>query len=223
VRILVVEDDPKLARLLERGLREDGHTVDITHQATEAVWLGSEREYDAVVLDVVLPDGDGFDVCRRLRDAGRWAPILMLTARDGVVDRVRGLDTGADDYLTKPFAFAELTARLRALARRGPHERPAVLCVGSLELDPATRSVRRDDTLIDLTPKEYALLELFMRRPGEVVTRTQILDHAWDFAYDGTSNVVDVYVRYLRRKIDEPFGVATIHTVRGAGYRLVAD
>jgi two-component system OmpR family response regulator len=220
VRILVVEDDEKMARLLKRGLQEEGYAVDIALDAAEAEWFGTEHDYGAIVLDVMLPDGDGFDVCRRLRNAGRWAPILMLTARDAVQDRVRGLDTGADDYLTKPFAFAELLARMRALIRRGAEERPTALRVGLIELDPAARRVQRDGVDIDLTPKEFALLEFLMRHPDEVLSRTSIIEHVWDFAYAGTSNVVDVYVRYLREKIDRPFGTQTIETVRGAGYRL---
>jgi two-component system OmpR family response regulator len=220
VRILVVEDDTKMARLLENGLKEEGYAVDVANNGIDAEWLGREQDYDAVVLDVMLPDADGFEVCRRLRAAERWSPILMLTARDGIEDRVRGLDTGADDYLTKPFAFAELLARLRALVRRGPLERPSVLSVGDLVLDPASRRVARKDSAIDLTAKEYALLEYLMRHVGEVLTRSQILDHVWDFAYAGTSNVVDVYVRYLREKIDRPFGRRSIETVRGAGYRM---
>jgi two-component system, OmpR family, response regulator len=223
VRILVVEDDEKMARLLKHGLQEEGYAVDVAPDAAEAEWLGRENDYGAIVLDVMLPDGDGFDVCRRLREAGRWAPILMLTARDAVRDRVRGLDMGADDYLTKPFAFAELLARLRALVRRGAEERPTSLRVGTLDLHPATRRVQRDGADIDLTSKEFALLEFFMRHPNEVLSRTGIIEHVWDFAYSGTSNIVDVYVRYLREKIDRPFGTRTIETVRGAGYRLRGD
>jgi two-component system OmpR family response regulator len=184
------------------------------------VWAGTENPYDAIVLDVMLPDLDGFAVCRQLRVANRWAPILMLTARDAVPDRVAGLDAGADDYLTKPFAFTELLARLRALVRRGAGERPATLSAGDLVLDPAARRVQRGQAMIELTAKEFALLEFFLRHPGEVLTRSRIIEHVWDFAYDGDSNVVDVYVRYLREKIDRPFGRDTIETVRGTGYRL---
>jgi two-component system OmpR family response regulator len=176
-----------------------------------------------ILLEVMLPDVDGFEVCRRLRAADRWAPILMLTARDGVQDRVAGLDVGADDYLTKPFSFDELFARVPALLRRGPSERPPVLEVGDLALDPATRRVSRGEEVIDLTPKEFGLLELFLRHPGEALSRTRILEHVWDFAYDGDSNVVDVYVRYLRQKVDRPFGRRSIETVRGVGYRLRED
>jgi len=220
MRILVVEDEARMASLVKRGLEEEGYAVDIAGNGEDGVWLGTENPYDAVVLDVLLPDIDGFEVCRRLRAAGRWAPILMLTARDAVPDRVRGLDAGADDYLTKPFSYSELLARLRALLRRGSHERPAALTVGDLTLDPATRDILRGDQPVDLTPKEFSLLEYFMRHPGEVLTRTQILEHVWDFAFDGDSNVIEVYVRYLREKVDRPFGRQSLETVRGVGYRL---
>ena len=223
MRVLVVEDSLRMANLLKRGLEEDGYTVAIAGNGEDALWTASESSTDAIVLDVMLPDMDGFEVCRRIRAAGNWSPVLMLTARDALEDRVRGLDVGADDYLTKPFAFSELAARLRALMRRGPTERPVVLEVGDLTLDPATRIVRRGETSIDLTAREYSLLEFFMRHSGEVLSRMQILDHVWDFAYEGDSNVVDVYVRYLRQKIDRPFGVRTIETVRRAGYRLRKD
>ena len=212
-----------MAALLRRGLQEEGFAVDVAANGEDGSWLGTENEYDVILLDVMLPDVDGFEVCRRLRAADRWAPILMLTARDGVQDRVAGLDAGADDYLTKPFSFDELFARVRALLRRGPSERPAVLEIGDLSLDPATRRVTRDGREIDLTPKEFGLLELFLRHPGEALTRTRILEHVWDFAYDGDSNVVDVYVRYLREKVDRPFGRRSIETVRGVGYRLRED
>jgi two-component system, OmpR family, response regulator len=223
VRVLVVEDDPKMAALLRRGLVEEGHAADVAENGDDAVWMADSVDYDAIVLDLMLPDVDGFEVSRRLREAGRWSPVLMLTARDAVADRVSGLDAGADDYLTKPFSFAELLARLRALMRRGAAERPPVLRVGDLELDPATRSVRRDGSSIDLTAREFALLEYLMRHPGEVLTRTQLIEHVWDFAYEGDSNVVDVYIRYLRNKVDRPFGRDQIETVRGAGYRLRAE
>jgi two-component system OmpR family response regulator len=192
----------------------------VSGNGSDALWLATENEYDAVVLDVMIPPPDGFEVCRQLRKDGRWAPVLLLTARDSVDDRVMGLDAGADDYLPKPFSLAELAARLRALMRRGRIPRPPVLELGDLVLDPATHRVQRGEVEIDLSPKEFALLELFLRHPDEVLTRTAILEHAWDFAYDGTSNVVDVYVRYLREKIDRPFGRQTIETVRGVGYRL---
>ncbi|MGH2691970.1 MAG: response regulator transcription factor [Actinomycetota bacterium] len=220
MRVLVVEDEVKMAGLLKRGLEEEGYAVDTAADGQEAVWLGTENPYDAVVLDVMLPDFDGFEVCKRLRQAGRWSPVLMLTARDAVADRVSGLDAGADDYLTKPFSFAELLARLRALIRRGAQERPPVLRSGDLSLDPSTRRVARGDVPLDLTTKELALLEYFMRHLGEVLSRTRLIEHVWDFAYDGDSNVVDVYVRYLREKIDRPFGRDSIETVRGSGYRL---
>jgi two-component system OmpR family response regulator len=223
VRILVVEDSLKMANLLRRGLVEEGHAVDVARTGTDAVWMAQAAEYDAIVLDVMLPELDGFEVCRRIRAEGVWAPVLMLTARDAVEDRVSGLDAGADDYLPKPFSFAELLARLRALVRRGTAERPAVLEVGDLRLDPATRQVWRGATEVGLSAKEFALLETFMRRPGEVLTRYQLLEHAWDYAYENRSNVVDVYVRYLREKIDRPFGRESLETVRGVGYRLRRD
>ena len=220
MRVLVVEDEVKMAGLLRRALEEEGYSVDVAARGEDALWLGTENTYDAIVLDLMLPDLDGFEVSRKLREAGRWSPVLMLTARDAVADRVAGLDAGADDYLTKPFSFAELLARLRALMRRGAGERPSVLRVGDLELDPARRTVSRDGTRIDLTAKEFALLEYLMRHPGEVLTRTQLIEHVWDFAYEGDSNVVDVYIRYLRNKVDRPFGNDSIRTVRRAGYRL---
>ncbi len=220
MRVLIVEDEAKMAGLLKRGLEEEGYAVDSADDGREALWLATENPYDAIVLDVMLPDLDGFEVCRRLRSAERWSPVLMLTARDAVPDRVSGLDAGADDYLTKPFSFAELLARLRALVRRGNQERPPVLAAGDLTLDPATRRVARDDVPIELTAKEFALLEFLMRHPGEVLSRTRLIEHVWDFAYEGDSNVVDVYVRYLREKVDRPFGMDSIETVRGAGYRL---
>ena len=209
-----------MAALLRRGLEEDGYAVDVATTGVDAVWHASEFAYDAVLLDVMLPGLDGVEVCRRLRAAGRWMPVLMLTARDGVADRVHGLDAGADDYVVKPFSFAELSARVRALIRRGMVERPAELLAGDLRLDPATRQAWRGTAELDLSTKEFALLELFLRRPGEVLTRTAIREHVWDLAYDGGSNVVDQYVLYLRRKIDRPFGVRQLETVRGAGYRL---
>jgi two-component system OmpR family response regulator len=220
VRVLIVEDDLRMASLIRRGLEHEGLAADIASGGEEALWMAPAHEYDVVVLDVMLPDLDGFEVCRRLRTTGMWSPVLMLTARDSVDDRVAGLDSGADDYLVKPFAFAELLARLRALARRGETGRPAVLTVGDLRLDPATREVKRGSTPISLSAKEFALLETFMRRPGEVLSRFHLLAHAWDFAFENRSNVVDVYVRRLRRKIDQPFGRRSLETVRGAGYRL---
>jgi two-component system OmpR family response regulator len=221
--VLVVEDEVKMAALVRRGLEREGYAVDVAADGPEALWSARERDYDAIVLDAMIPEPDGFAVCRLLRDERRWAPVLILTARDSVEDRVRGLDAGADDYLTKPFAFEELFARLRALTRRGPVERPIVLAVGDLTLDPVTRAVRRAGQPIMLSAKEFGLLEFLMRHPGEVLTRTRIIEHVWDFAYEGGSNVVDVYVRYLREKVDRPFGRTDIETVRGVGYRLRAE
>ncbi|MGI8461398.1 MAG: response regulator transcription factor [Solirubrobacterales bacterium] len=220
MRILVVEDEPKMAALIGRGLREEGMAVDITDRGEEAIPRAGATEYDAIVLDVMLPGIDGFETCRRLREDGVWSPVLMLTARDAVSDRVEGLDRGADDYLLKPFSFAELLARLRALGRRGPVERPVVFEVGDLRLDPATRQVWRGESEIALSAKEFSLLEVFMRRPGQVLSRFQLLEHAWDYEYENRSNVVDVYIRYLREKVDRPFGADSIETVRGAGYRM---
>lgn len=220
MRVLVVEDELRMAALLKRGLEEDGYAVDVAGTGPAAVWQATECSYDVVVLDLMIPGFDGVEVCRRLRNIGRWAPVLILTARDAVEDRVRGLDAGADDYLTKPFSFAELSARIRALIRRGGRERPSQLAVGDLGLDPATRRAWRGSVELGLSPKEFALLELFLRHPEEVLSRTRILEHVWDFAYDGGSNVVDQYVGYLRRKIDRPFGLEQLETVRGAGYRL---
>jgi two-component system, OmpR family, response regulator len=221
MRILVVEDEPKLARLLERGLVEEGHAADLARTGEDALWMA--RSVDAIVLDLMLPGMNGIEVCRTLREGSVWSPVLMLTARDAVADRVAGLDAGADDYLPKPFSFAELLARLRSLARRGKPERPAVLEAGGLRLDPSTRQVWRGESEIELSAKEFALLETFMRRPGQVLSRYQLLEHAWDIAYENKSNVVDVYVRYLREKVDRPFGVESLETVRGAGYRLRGD
>ena len=220
MRVLVVEDEIKMASLIRRGLRSEGLAADVAIKGEDALWMAGSTGYDAIVLDVMLPGMDGFETCRRLREEGIWSPVIMLTARDTVEDRVAGLDGGADDYLAKPFSVAELLARLRALMRRGAAERPAVLRVGDLELDPAARSVARDGSSIDLTAREFALLEYLMRHPGEVLTRTQLIEHVWDFAYEGDSNVVDVYIRYLRNKVDRPFGRDQIETVRGAGYRL---
>lgn len=220
MRILIVEDELKMASLLRRGLQEEGHAADLARTGDDALWMAGAAEYDAVVLDLMLPGIDGFEVCRRLREGGVWAPVLMLTARDAVEDRVAGLDAGADDYLPKPFSFAELLARLRALVRRGGSERPTVLEVGDLRLDPATRQAWRGEAEVHLSAKEFALLEAFMRRPGQVLSRYQLLEHAWDYGYEHRSNVVDVYIRYLRGKIDRPFERESIETVRGAGYRL---
>jgi two-component system OmpR family response regulator len=223
MNVLVVEDEVKMAALIRRGLGEEGMTVDLAASGEEAVGMARASAYEAIVLDVILPGIDGFETCRRMRLEGIWAPVLMLTARGALEDRIAGLDGGADDYLTKPFSFAELLARLRALVRRGQSERPAIVEVGDLQLDPATHEVRRGETEIELSAKEFVLLEAFMRRPGHVLSRSQLLDQAWEYDFEHRSNVIDVYVRYLRRKIDVPFGVKSIETVRGAGYRLRKD
>ena len=223
MRVLVVEDEIKMAGLIRRGLAEDGLAVDVVGSGEDALMRATTIEYDGIVLDVMLPGITGFETCKRLRERGAWAPVLMLTARDSVEDRVEGLDGGADDYLTKPFSLAELSARLRALFRRQPSERPTVLEVGDIRLDPSCRTVSRDGTAIDLSAKEFALLETFMRSPGRVLTRFHLLEHAWDYSYEHRSNVVDVYIRYLREKLDRPFGVESIETVRGTGYRLRED
>jgi two-component system, OmpR family, response regulator len=223
MRLLVVEDEPKLAALLGRGLREEGHAVDVAGRGEDALWMARAVPYDAVVLDVMLPGLDGFSVCRELRAHEVWTPVLLLTARDAVEDRVSGLDAGADDYLVKPFSFSELLARLRALVRRVPIERPVVLRVGDLSLDPASRRAWRDGHELFLSAKEFSLLEVFMRRPGETLSRVQLLDGAWDMGYESKSNLVDVYVRYLREKIDRPFGRNALETVRRVGYRLRED
>ena len=220
MRVLIVEDHVKMAGLIRRGLRKEGMAADVAANGEDALRRAEATEYDAIVLDLMLPGVDGLEVCRRLRHVGVWTPVLMLTARDAVRDRVAGLDGGADDYLVKPFALAELMARLRSLVRRGQPERPTVLEVGDLRLDPARRQVWRGEAEIRLSPKEFSILETFMRRPGEVLSRFQLLEHAWDYDYENRSNVVDSYIRLLRRKIDRPFGVETIETVRGVGYRL---
>ena len=223
MRLLLVEDDPAMAGMLARSLRRAGYAVDAVSAGPDAVWGITETDYDVVVLDAMIPAPDGFEVLREIRGRGRWVPVLMLTARDRMHDKVRGLDAGADDYLTKPFALDELLARVRALLRRDAKERPTELRAGDLVLNPATRSVRRGDAAVSLSAKEFALLHELMRRAGETLTRTYLIEHVWDFAYDGGSNVVDVYVRYLRDKVDRPFGRDTIHTVRGVGYRLDPD
>ena len=220
MRVLVIEDEPRMAQLVKRALEEESHAVDVAANGPEGLWMATENPYAAIILDVMLPGLDGFELCRRLRGAGIWVPILMLTARDEIGDRVRGLDAGADDYLVKPFSLLELAARVRALTRRDDRSRPPVLSVGDLRLDPATKRAWRGSTEVELSPKEFALLEFFLRHPGTVLTRSQIIDAVWDFAYDGTSNVVDQYVNYLRRKIDAPFARNDIQTVRGMGYRL---
>ena len=223
MRLLIVEDEVKMAALLRRGLIEDGHLVEIAGDGETAVAMARASEYDAIVLDVALPRLDGFSACRRIRESGVWTGVLMLTARDSVLDRVSGLDCGADDYLVKPFSFSELLARLRALTRRGGQPRPTQLVVDDLVLDPASRRVWRGQTEIRLSTKEFTLLETLMRRPGMVLDRSQLLEYAWDYGYENRSNVVDVYIRYLRKKIDLPFQRSSIETVRGAGYRLRSD
>jgi two-component system OmpR family response regulator len=223
VRVLIVEDEIKLASVIRRGLRAEGMAADVAARGEDAIWMAGSTDYDAVVLDVMLPGIDGFEVCAKLREDSVWSPVIMLTARDEVEDRIAGLDHGADDYLTKPFSFEELLARLRALARRGPVDRPAVLSVADLRLDPASRRAWRGEDEISLSAREFALLETFMRRPGEVLSRFHLLEHVWDYEYENRSNVVDSYVRYLRNKIDRPYGTKSIETVRGAGYRLRKD
>jgi len=220
MRVLVVEDEVRMAELLKRGLGEEGHAVDIVHDGPGGVRMASETSYGAIVLDVMLPGFDGFEVCRRLRAAGVLSPVLMLTARDDIGDRVRGLDVGADGYLVKPFSLLELAARLRAFARRDNRAGPVALVEGVLRLEPVSKRAWRGTSEIELSAKEFAVLELFLRHPGAVLTRSQILDAAWDVAFEATSNVVDQYVNYLRRKIDIPFGRHDLETVRGTGYRL---
>ncbi|MEO7571201.1 MAG: response regulator transcription factor [Acidimicrobiales bacterium] len=220
MHVLVVEDDARMASAIRRALRTAGVMAEVVGTGADALWMAGATPYDVIVLDVMLPDIDGFETCAQLRQAGVWTPIIMVTARDAVSDRVLGLDAGADDYLTKPFSLEELLARLRALARREGSERPSVVVVGSLRLDPATRQAWRGDTEIGLSAKEFALLDVFMRHVGQVLSQQQLLDAAWDFGYEHRSNVVEVYVRYLREKIDRPFGLETLETVRGMGYRL---
>jgi two-component system OmpR family response regulator len=220
MRLLVAEDDEKLAHAVARGLRAEGHAVDLAADGESALLQAAVYDYDAVVLDVMLPQRDGFSVCRALRDRDCWSPVLMLTARAGVDDRIRGLDAGADDYLAKPFDFGELLARLRALMRRAPSERPPQLETGDLVVDPATRRVTRAGADVELTAREFAVLEYLARHPGEVITRTRLLDHVWDENYLGSTNIVDVYVGYLRRKLEQPFGRGLIRTVRGVGFVL---
>jgi DNA-binding response OmpR family regulator len=223
VKLLVVEDEVRLAEALRRGLQAEGFTVDLAHNGEDGLHLALEGDYSALVLDVMLPRLSGYRVCQELRAAGNWVPVLMLSAKDGEYDEADGLDLGADDYLTKPFSYVVLVARLRALLRRGAPDRPAVLTAGDLTLDPATHTVARGDDEIPLTPREFALLELLLRRRGEVVPKSEILRHIWDSNYTGDPNVVEVYLGYLRRKVDEPFGRQALETVRGVGYRLAAD
>jgi DNA-binding response OmpR family regulator len=223
VRVLVVEDEVRLAEALQMGLQAEGFTADVAHDGEQGLHLAVERPYDAVVLDVMLPKLNGYRVCQRLRAAGNWVPVLMLSAKDGEYDQAEGLDVGADDYMVKPFSYVVLVARLRALIRRGAPARPAVLQAGDLRLDPARHEVRRGGQPIELTPREFALLEYLLRRRDEVVGKQDILEHVWDAHYEGDPNVVEVYVGYLRRKIDTPFGRHSLQTVRGAGYRLTGD
>lgn len=223
MRLLVVEDENRLAEGLKRGLEAEGFAVDVARNGPDGLWFARENRYAVILLDIMLPGLNGYLVCRELRAAGDWTPVLMLTAKDGEWDQVEALDTGADDYLTKPFSFAVLVARVRALIRRGGAPRPAVLEAGDLVLDPATREVRRSDARIDLTAREFAVLEFLMRRAGEVVPKSEIVDGVWDFGFDGDPNIVEVYIGHLRRKVDRPFGRAGIETLRGAGYRLAAD
>lgn len=223
MRILLVEDDKHLAGAIRRGLQDEGYAVDVALDGTDGHWLATENSYDAMVLDVMLPGMTGSDLCRKLREAGDWTPILMLTARSGEREEARALDTGADDFLSKPFSFIVLIARLRALLRRGGHERPSVLSAGDLRLDPATHRVARGSTEITLTPRQFSLLEFMLRRAGEVVSKSLILEHVWDFSFDGDPNIVEVYVGQLRKRIDEPFGRSSLQTVRLVGYRLDPD
>ncbi|MGH3332101.1 MAG: response regulator transcription factor [Nocardioidaceae bacterium] len=220
MRILVVDDDKHVARALKRGMEAEGFAVDVAFDGSEAEWLAGENPYDAIVLDVMLPVVDGLELCRRLREAGDWTPILMLTAKNGIDDETRALDTGADDFLAKPFSYVVLVARLRALLRRGRRSLPTVLEAGDLRLDPASHAAWRGEHPVELTPRQFSLLEFLMRRAGEVLPKRVILEHVWDFAFEGDPNIVEVYVRQLRLRIDEPFGRASLQTVRGAGYRL---
>jgi len=223
MRVLVVEDEPRLAEGLRAGLVADGFAVDIARTGTDGLWMAREEPFDAIVLDLMLPGLNGYQVCRALRDEENWTPILVLTAKDGEWDEVEGLDTGADDYLTKPFSHAVLVARLRALMRRGARERPAVLAAGDLRLDPASRRAWRGSAELSLTSRELALLEFLLRRRGEVLSKREIIAHVWDFEFEGNPNIVEVYVRHLRDKLDRPFGRAAIETLRGSGYRLAPD
>ena len=220
MRILVVEDDKHVARAVKRGLEAEGFAVDVAFDGTDGRWLATENSYDAMVLDIMLPGTSGYQLCADLRAARDWTPILMLTAKDGEEDEARALDTGADDFLAKPFSYMVLLARLRALVRRGAHERPSLLVAGDLRLDPAAHRVWRADTVVELTPRQFALLEFLLRRAGEVLSKREILEHVWDFAFDGAPNIVEVYVRQLRQRIDIPFGRSSLQTVRLVGYRL---
>ncbi|MEJ7743047.1 MAG: response regulator transcription factor [Nocardioidaceae bacterium] len=222
MRVLIVDDDVHLVRALKRGLEAEGFAVDVALEGVEAEWLATENPYDVMVLDIMLPSLSGYELCERLRKAGNWTPILMLTAKNASDDEATALNTGADDFLSKPFSYVVLVARLRALLRRGGHERPAVLVAGDLQLDPAMHTVSRGDTQIILTPRQFSLLEFLMRRAGEVISKAEILEHVWDFAFEGDPNIVEVYMRQLRQRVDEPFGRKSLQTVRLVGYRLAA-
>ncbi|MBA2773898.1 MAG: response regulator transcription factor [Nocardioidaceae bacterium] len=223
MRILVVEDDPFVARAVRRGLEAEGFAVDVGLDGDEGLWLATENDYDAIVSDIMLPGLSGYELCRRLREADNWAPILMISAKDGELDEATALDTGADDFLAKPFSYVVLVARLRALLRRAGGARPTVLTAGDLTLDPATHQVARNGTAISLTARQFSLLEFLMRRQGEVLSKREILGHVWDFAFEGDPNIVEVYVSQLRRRIDEPFARTSLRTVRGAGYLLGSE
>jgi DNA-binding response OmpR family regulator len=223
MRILVVDDERTLALALKRGLQAEGASVDIALSGTDGLWMAQENPYDALILDIMLPGINGFEICNRLRQENNWTPILMLTAKEGEMDEAEALDAGADDYLTKPFSYVVLQARLRALLRRGVKERPSILTVGDLTLDPAARRCERAGSEINLTPREFSILEYLMRHRDEVVSKRDVLDHVWDYDFEGDANIVEVYVRYLRNKVDRPFGRHAIETVRGAGYRVAAD
>jgi len=220
MRLLVVEDEVKLANSLQAGLTADGFAVDVAHDGTNGLWMATTHTYDAIVLDIMLPGVNGFVICRTLREQGNWTPILMLTAKDGDLDEAEALDTGADDYLRKPFSHVVLVARIRSLLRRGGEIRPTILTVGNLVLDPSRRTCRRDETSIELTAREFAVLEYLMSHAGSVLSKQDILDHVWDVDFAGDANIVEVYVGHLRKKIDEPFDTESIETVRGVGYRL---
>lgn len=223
MRVLVVEDEKRLAAGLRKGLEAEGFATDVALDGTDGLWMARENPYDAIVLDILLPGVNGYQLCATLREEGIWTPILMLTAKDGEFDEAEALDTGADDYVTKPFSFVVLVARLRALIRRGAGERPAVLEAGDLRFDPGGRRASRGDVEVELTAREMALLEFLMRRKGEVVSKREILEHVWDYTFEGDPNIVEVYVRHLRNKLDRPFGRAALETVRGAGYRMADD
>jgi DNA-binding response OmpR family regulator len=223
MRILVIEDEKQLASSLKRGLEAEGASVDVALNGTDGLWMARENPYDALIADIMLPGINGFQICSELRNEGNWTPILMLTAKDGELDEAEALDAGADDYLTKPFSYVVLQAHLRALMRRGAKERPPVLRAGDLVVDPASRRCHRGSDEIELTAREFSILEYLMRRVGEVVSKREVLDHVWDYDFDGDPNIVEVYIRYLRNKIDRPFGRNAIETIRGFGYRVAAD